>query len=300
MTSAAFSGPRPAASLAPATGAPARRLRADADRLHAAGFAGLVLDAARPGLDPSDLGASARRDIIAMLRRRELELAAIDAFVPVERFADPATADPAVRWLVDVIALAADLGRIPVAVRLAGAGGASTGAVDSPAIASPPSPGGLIVPPGVLAEPDPPAGPHAGSDDDGPGPAHSDVRAALVAAAEHRGVALVDHGPDAARGASAGMSFGLDAAACLAAGRDPLAVLATVTDDVALVRLSDLTADGRRVPPGDAEGRVDLGGLAAAAAMLGAGVPVVIDPRQWNDPWGGIEVTARRWTEACG
>lgn len=68
------------------------------------------------GLRPRDLDRTARRDLLAALRRRELSLSGLDAWIPSEHFADSSLADRAVGATVEIIALAADLGRVPVSL----------------------------------------------------------------------------------------------------------------------------------------------------------------------------------------
>lgn len=106
----------PAPTLAPLVG--------NGDPRHAlaeiaqAGFRFVQLSAALPGMKPRDLDRSARRDVLARLRRIELVPAGIDLWVPPEHYADPEQADRAAGAVIDAIELAADLGRIPLSVRL--------------------------------------------------------------------------------------------------------------------------------------------------------------------------------------
>ena len=106
----------PAPTLAPlvAGGDPRAALQLLAD----SGFHHVQLSAALPGMRPRDLDRSARRDLLARLRRIELTVAGVDLWIPQEHFAAPEHADRAAVAVLDAITLAADLGRVPLSVRL--------------------------------------------------------------------------------------------------------------------------------------------------------------------------------------
>jgi sugar phosphate isomerase/epimerase len=103
--------PTPAISLAglPRDAAPWATPRDAISWVRALPARAIVLDAARPGLRPRELGGSARRDLAALLRRSELLLAGLDLFPPPEHLADAAHADRAVEALTQAIGLAAYL-----------------------------------------------------------------------------------------------------------------------------------------------------------------------------------------------
>ena len=88
------------------------------DRLREMGFRFVQLSAAQPGLRPRELDGSARRDLAATLRRKELGVSGLDAWIPAGHFIDAATVDRAAAAMIDAIDLAADLGRCPVSVLL--------------------------------------------------------------------------------------------------------------------------------------------------------------------------------------
>jgi hypothetical protein len=73
---------------------------------------GIALDAARPDCRARDLGRSARRDLAAMLRRTELELTAIDLFIPPEHYTDPARDGRAFETVQQTAMLAVELARL--------------------------------------------------------------------------------------------------------------------------------------------------------------------------------------------
>lgn len=106
----------PAPTLAPlAGGGDPRRALA---KIAGDGFRFVQLSAALPGMRPRDLDRSARRDLLARLRRIELVPAGVDLWIPPEHYADPEHADRAAGAVIDAVELAADLGRIPLSLRL--------------------------------------------------------------------------------------------------------------------------------------------------------------------------------------
>lgn len=88
------------------------------DRLAADGFRHVQLDAMTPGLRPRELDASARRDVLAVLRRLELTICGIDLWIPSDHWLDSSKLDRAVGAALATIALAADLQRQPVCLLL--------------------------------------------------------------------------------------------------------------------------------------------------------------------------------------
>jgi hypothetical protein len=72
----------------------------------------VALDASRPDVRARDLGRSARRDLSAMLRRTELELAGIDLWIPPEHFNDDAKSQRAMDTVSQTAALAGELARL--------------------------------------------------------------------------------------------------------------------------------------------------------------------------------------------
>jgi len=74
----------------------------------------------------------------------------------------------------------------------------------------------------------------------------------------------------------AGVRIGVDPAAALASGDDPVAAAAAAGDDLVSARLSDLDASGR-VAPG--EGRLEVAAYLAAAHASGTDAPIICDLR---------------------
>jgi hypothetical protein len=270
--------PRPAVTvtLAPLAGDPRLGLEAAATLP----VRGVQLSALQLGTRPRDLDRSGRRDLLAAARRRELEIAGIDLWFPSEDLLEPGRVDDAVDRLHDTVQLAADLGRVAVSTRF----------------------------------------PNAGADDP--------IRA-LLAVAARLGVTIIDHAvpprgrpvrarsPRGSVGSGlilpgsedadaevstssvevAGLAVGIDTPAWLVAGLD---FLDAASRGVEAIRLSDLTADGMRIPPGDPDGRVDPGSLIAVARTGGfEGLPV-IDARRWPRPIDGVRVTLEHlgWSDA--
>lgn len=124
-----------------------------------------------------------------------------------------------------------------------------------------------------------------------PGAAAGEVRASLQREAHRRGVALADFtaGTDAPE-------VGIDPAAVLSAGGDPVAEVHRIGKRLVAARVVDLLRSGMRGPlAGPGEARLDAMAYRLALEMAGfAGFPVV-DARQWDRPLEGAASTAARW-----
>ena len=88
------------------------------DWVSKAGIRGVQWSATEPGMRPRDLGPSARRDVRALLVRREVACSGVDALVPESHLVDPRHAQRAIDAVVAACGLAADLGHAPVTVRI--------------------------------------------------------------------------------------------------------------------------------------------------------------------------------------
>lgn len=110
--------PLPLAPTLASLTVPGEDLRAALAKLADLRFRAVQLSAAIPSLRPRDLDRSARRDLLARLRRLELQPAGIDLWIPPEHLTDPLHADRAASALLDAVALAGDLGRIPLSIDL--------------------------------------------------------------------------------------------------------------------------------------------------------------------------------------
>src|SRR5688572_964638 len=79
------------------------------DRLRSMEFRSVQLSATHPGLRPRELDKSARRDLLATLRRNELEPSGIHLWIPSADFDDPKKADRALSAALNTIELAVDM-----------------------------------------------------------------------------------------------------------------------------------------------------------------------------------------------
>lgn len=110
------------------------------------------------------------------------------------------------------------------------------------------------------------------------------VLATIAAAALEREAVIADQSMPPVQSLPAPIRRGLDCAAVLSAGQDPVA-LASVGPGA--VRLCDW--DGvSRVAPGGKGGRLDVRGLAAAVSVSAPTAPIVIETRGMNRP--GLEI----------
>lgn len=122
------------------------------------------------------------------------------------------------------------------------------------------------------------------------------VADAVVARAQHRNVPIADFAHPWP--ANAAIGVGLDPAACLSRGEDPAAEALRAGDRLAAARLSDLSSDGLRIAPGDrASGRLDVQAYRVALSVVGCKAAVVMDARQWVDPWRGLSQAREAWIE---
>jgi sugar phosphate isomerase/epimerase len=111
------------------------------------------------------------------------------------------------------------------------------------------------------------------------------------------GVELADHAaPDAT---SDQLGIGIDPAAQLSSNEDPAAAVTKHADRLVSARLCDLLASGMRGPIGEVQGaRLDVLSYRVALSVGGYDRPVVVDARQWSDPWSGLAQTTRTWSAA--
>ena len=103
-------------TLSPLLSAMDGSVRAAFERLAGLRFRHVQLSTTEPGLRPRDLDKTARRDVLATLRRSELTLSGLDAWIPPGHFTDAAQSDRAVSAVQAAIELAADLGRVPLSL----------------------------------------------------------------------------------------------------------------------------------------------------------------------------------------
>ncbi len=121
------------------------------------------------------------------------------------------------------------------------------------------------------------------------------VVAELSERAERRGVLLANLWPLDWRRAEP-IGLGLDPAAWLAAGGDPVAAVCSQAEHLVSARLVDLLRSGQRGPVGDPEeGRLDVRLYRAALHSAGYRSPVVVDARRWPDPLAGLVQSLQVW-----
>ncbi len=123
------------------------------------------------------------------------------------------------------------------------------------------------------------------ADDDHP---QIDEMLELIAGqAEHHGVAIANFG--------ASDPTGVDPAAQIALGHDPVATVFEIGANLTAARLADILPTGMRGPVGGPGGKLDLLPYRAALDAAGFGGPVTIDARQWTDPWAGVKQSVDAW-----
>ncbi|MCA9290191.1 MAG: hypothetical protein KDA25_03620 [Phycisphaerales bacterium] len=116
----------------------------------------------------------------------------------------------------------------------------------------------------------------------------------IRSAAERSGVTIADHAvPPASR---PGFSVGLDPASWFAAGRDPVAGVLEVASTLASARLADLSSTTGLRGPVTGSSRLDVLAYRVNLTVTGYRGPVVIDTRQWADPWAGALATREAWS----
>jgi sugar phosphate isomerase/epimerase len=129
------------------------------------------------------------------------------------------------------------------------------------------------------------------------GSADVEVIAEVASMSDRLGPTVADHARPIVRHEV--LCAGLDPALYLSYQEDPIRVAATNASRLAVARINDLLRSGMRGPIGEPqEARLDYVPYAMTLAAIGYQRPVIIDTRQWVDPWGGLDRTLRRWNEA--
>lgn len=100
--------------LSESAGPPRRAM----DRLLEMGVRGVQWSANHAGMRPRELDHSARRDLLATVRRRAMTLTGIDLWIPTSHFDDDGHSERAIEALVQAVTLAEELGRLPVSTAL--------------------------------------------------------------------------------------------------------------------------------------------------------------------------------------
>ena len=224
--------------------------RAALDEAARMGYRAVVLDASAPGLRARDLDRSARRDLASVLRRSELAFCGLDLWIPPEHYASAEHADRASFASAQTIDLAADLAR--------DAGG-------EPVVS-------LTLPRSLEGE---------------PLALFGGVLRALLDRADRAGVVLADHSlplGEASADASSPLMEGVDPAAMLLRGMDPVSETARRGARVRVARWTDADGLSRVAPQRPARGRLDLRSYAAIVASTTGARRLTIDFRGVPDP----------------
>lgn len=208
------------------------------------GFRSVTLSAAQPGLRPRELDRSARRGLLAELRRLELECSAIDLFIPPEHYISTETIDRALDAVRGAMDLASELGAQSVFLRL------PAESLDEAMLESTKELNRL---------------------------AESRVVRLLDVGLSGRVLRSLESDQPIAIG------LGIDTASWLADQRDPLEGLITHGAMVGGLRLVDLDETGSRTAP-TTGGRIDLDSLRRALELEVQPRSVVFDARGWADP----------------
>jgi len=310
---------RPLSVTLGALGGDPREALVRLSRLGSAGVGGVQFSAAQTGLRPRDLDRMARRGLRERLRQLELAPTGIDLWIPPGHFADGQHADRVADAIRDAIDLAAELDRIGVSLSLPGAPATAAAAL-GPAPERDPGRINAQAPldrPGVVTSEAFAAfvaGGHSSGGADDAARAGDDrtreIIATMLGEADRKGVDLIDHGVPPRGDDFAShqrLRIGIDPAAWLARGGDPILAVARHVDAVAAARICDLNIGGMRAPVADefvddahAERQLDVLAYAAALSVGGSTVPLIVDARQWPDPWAGLTQTAEVWARATG
>ncbi|MCC5830294.1 MAG: TIM barrel protein [Phycisphaeraceae bacterium] len=253
--------------LAAAVGTLARLsgdIRGCLDRLERLGYRAVQIDATFPATRPRELSKQARRDLAGFCRRREIEIAGLDAFIPVKHFLNKAYVDQAMAATLAALEMAADLGHLPVSLGL-----------PAPLLEQD---GGLV---GELINQADRTGARLAI--------HLEEQPDLLASFLER----CDH---------PGIGAGFSPAHALAAGNDPMVAMGRLGRHVLVGRLCDLSTSvaGSGVRCTLGEGDLDVAtyrlGLDMAEQRIG---PVILDLDGLSDPWRGAEVAPKVWRQAA-
>lgn len=125
-----------------------------------------------------------------------------------------------------------------------------------------------------------------------------DLKVVIAAIAEHAakfGIQLADHCVPVSNWQYIGI--GIDPAAWLSNNSDPANAIHKNAEQIVSIRLCDLLTSGMRAPICESQGsQLDIVQYQVAISVNGYLKPIVIDARQWQDPWAGITQTANSWS----
>ncbi len=133
--------------------------------------------------------------------------------------------------------------------------------------------------------------PSADNDDE------TQLQAVITAIAEHAarfGIQIADHAVPVSNWQYIGI--GIDPAAWLSNNSDLANAIHKNAQQIVSIRLCDLLTSGMRAPICESQGaQLDIVQYQVAISVNGYLKPIVIDARQWQDPWTGIAQTASSW-----
>lgn len=125
-----------------------------------------------------------------------------------------------------------------------------------------------------------------------------ELQAVIAAIAEHAakfGIQIADHSVPVSNWQYIGI--GIDPAAWLSNNSDPANAIHKNAEQIVSIRLCDLLTSGMRAPICESQGsQLDIVQYQVAISVNGYLKPIVIDARQWQDPWTGIAQTANSWS----
>jgi len=122
----------------------------------------------------------------------------------------------------------------------------------------------------------------------------TDATDALVRASQHYGVRIADYAwPSTRQFDAAGLlGVGLDPAAVMTGGSDPVQAVIESAQSLIAARLSDVSRSGSTVP---GQGRLDVQAYIAALSATIPSSPIILDLRGVPDPLAGAESVAESW-----
>lgn len=127
-------------------------------------------------------------------------------------------------------------------------------------------------------------------------------KAVVTAIAEHAdkfGIQIADHAVPVSNWQYIGI--GIDPAAWLSNNSDPANAIHKNAQQIVSIRLCDLLTSGMRAPICESQGsQLDIVQFQVAISVNGYLKPIIIDARQWQDPWTGITQTANSWLTLTG
>ncbi len=232
--------------------------KAAIEEIHAMGVRAITLDASAPDFRPRTLSRSARRDLAASLRRRELEFTGVDLWIPPEHFVDASNAHRAIDAVSQAAEMSSELATL--------VGGRSRPVVS-------------VLLPTDMNQTDRLA---IGANAQRVGAIISDHQPEFLTQEQTEHVA--------------GISIGVDPALVLMNGNSPGKAVTHAGEHLASVRLNDLNAMGR-CTVGAPGAKLDIKGYAGALIVAGQEW-VTLDVREMPEPSVAYQQARQAWSDA--